>query len=145
MITTYSLFDACGTLVETDNVSPEEAANRAARFILAQASEGETGNVRFSATAAETVTYAKTIHVVIDYDQDAPYRDSPKEYHTDHTVVVLEMVAYDENGTITGSLCDIDFFEDADDWTIGTYYHLSEIPDRCAHLREVAQDLGLPS
>jgi hypothetical protein len=58
---------------------------------------------------------------------------------------MLETVAYDENGIVTGSLCGSEFFEDADDWATGTFYHLSEIPDRCEHLREIAQDLGLPS
>jgi hypothetical protein len=145
MITTYSLFDAYGTLVETDNVSPEEAANRAARFILAQASEGETGNVSFSATAAETVTHAKTTHVVIDYDQDADAYWHEREPGDTRPHVMLETVAYDENGIVTGSLCGSEFFEDADDWATGTFYHLSEIPDRCEHLREIAQDLGLPS
>lgn len=63
-------------------------------------------------------------------------------------MVVLEMTAYrallGKPAAIVDSLCDIDFFADSDDWVRGTFYHVSEIPERCTHLREIARDMRLP-
>lgn len=85
-----------------------------------------------------------TAYVVIDYDQDAPYQHTVKDYDDDKQYVILEMVAYTADHKITGSLCEIDFYEEEDDWTTGRFDNVSEIPAQCEHLRQIAKDLGLP-
>lgn len=101
----------------------------------------------FSPLALLSEDKPTTAYVVIDYDQDAPYLHSDKEYDPDRKYVVLEMIAYSADDKITGSLCEIDFFADEDmpDWTLGTFYRVDDIPPVCTHLRQIAEDLGLPA
>ena len=80
--------------------------------------------------------------VVIDYDSD-PDLSWVDEDDT-RPRATLEMIAYTENGTVADSLCNIDFYEDGDDWVTGTFYRIRAIPERCEYLREIARGMKLP-
>jgi hypothetical protein len=82
-------------------------------------------------------------YVTVDYDQDPDL----SWYEGDKSdLVTLEMTAYSENGDLpVDSLCNITFLrepgEHDDDWEIGTFYSLAELP--AGHLREVAREMHL--
>lgn len=78
--------------------------------------------------------------VTIDDDLGMPYSDRERR----DGCIYLEMNAYNDIGDHVGSLSEIEFFKDSNDWVSGRFYFVSEIPERCDHLREVARGLGLP-
>ena len=57
--------------------------------------------------------------------------------------IVLEASGYRRGKHING-LGGIDFYAADNDWVRGVFHRISEIPERCSHLREIARDMGLP-
>jgi len=77
--------------------------------------------------------------IVIDYESDPDFSLLDLE-NPDQQYVSLCTCLYDGDRLI-GSLGDSIFYEDEDDWTIGTFATVDDIPARCQHLREVAAEL----
>lgn len=87
--------------------------------------------------------------IVVEYDHepDFSWLDQPEfknENKDDH--IALEMTVYEmgENDwKLVESLGNIDFRKDGDDWAVGTFYRVSELP--VGYLRHLATEAGLPN
>jgi hypothetical protein len=92
------------------------------------------------------MTDRKIDYVTFDDDPDgldwkAPIYDKDG---TPRPQIVLMALAYrDGSDDLVDSLSTIDFYQERGDWIRGTFRRVRDIPARCAHLREVAEQLGL--
>ena len=57
--------------------------------------------------------------------------------------IVLQASSWRAGEYVSG-LGGISFYASDDDHVWGCFYHVSEIPERCSHLREIARQLELP-
>ncbi len=84
----------------------------------------------------------------VTFDDDDEGMSEHKAAHYDEQgeprpEIVLQASAWRAGEYVSG-LSDIDFYADGDDWVRGTFYRVSDIPERCPHLRQIARDLELP-
>lgn len=80
--------------------------------------------------------------IVIDYETDPDFSCCDEDERTAAEMYVsLSTALYNSNNKLIGSLSDSIFYENADDWTIGTFACVDDIPARCPHLREIAAEL----
>jgi hypothetical protein len=90
-------------------------------------------------------------YVVFDYDSIEDYANPEKH-------VALEMVVYKDADDVYGgissgvahpadfvidSLGNIDFLRDEDNWTVGIFHFVNDIPKRCRYQRQLAREAGL--
>ena len=86
--------------------------------------------------------------IVIDYDPEPDFswltqpelKNENKKNHIALAMTVYEMG--DNDWKIVDSLGNIDFLKGGNDWAIGTFYYVSELP--VGYLRELATEAGLP-
>lgn len=101
--------------------------------------------------------------IVIDYETDPDFSSCDEDewdcpscgHHNDsgascahyncnqNYLVSLCTALYGNSDNLIGSLSNSIFYEAAEDWTIGTFATVDDIPARCPHLREVATNLLL--
>jgi hypothetical protein len=72
----------------------------------------------------------------------------PTWYTNPDNHVALSMLVYETCGTcgeprIVDSIGGIDFLADSDEWTIGRFNTITEIPKRCRYLRSLAREAKL--
>jgi len=80
--------------------------------------------------------------IVIDYETDPDFSFCDENERTaKEKYVSLCTMLYDSNDKLIDCLSNSVFCEDADDWTIGTFDNVEQIPARCPHLREIAAEL----
>ena len=85
--------------------------------------------------------YEPTYRTVEDMDAGRNPYDGDW-YRDPDNHVVLDMVAYDEDGAVLDSLGGIDFLAENSDWRTGTFYRLSTLED-APYLRKLAEEMGL--